>query len=155
MLKSLKRASFGGWPAYAMALLSFAAGSLITARLMRPTPVRADGNRVFELNIYHAVPGKGADLEAVWRDASKIVAKHGINILGYWVPNEDPAWKDTFIYVVEFPSREEANKQWNALHTDPVFRPYIEAAKPFIERIDKRFHVDEIYMRPTDFSEMR
>ena len=102
-----------------------------------------------------AVPGKGADLEAVWRDASRIVAKHGIKMLGYWVPNEDPAWKDTFIYVVEFPSREEANQQWNALHKDPAFRPYIEAAKPFIEKVDGRFHVDEVYMRPADLADRR
>ena len=149
----LKQSSVKGWQAVAAAVFWFVAGSLITARMMQLEPVRAGSDRVYELNIYHAVPGKGQDLEAVWRDASKVVAAHGIKILGYWVPNENPAWKDTFIYVAEFPSREEANKQWDALHADPLFRPYIEAAKPFIERVERRFHVDEIYMRPTDFSQ--
>ena len=154
MLKLLKRARCESWRATAVAaIVSFAMGSFITARLTRPSPVRADEKHVFELNIYHAEPGKGPDLEAVWRDASKIVAKHRIKILGYWVPNEDPAWKDTFVYVAEFPSREEADRQWDELHKDPVFRPYIEAAKPFIAKVDRRFHVDEIYMRPSDFSD--
>jgi len=154
-----KQISGKRWQAVAIAVLSFSAGSLVTAligaHLMRLEPVRADNNRVYELNIYHAVPGKGADLEAVWRDASKVVAAHGMKILGYWVPNEDPGWKDRFIYVVEFSSREEADKQWKALHTDPAFRPYIEAAKPFIEKVEGHFHVDEIYMRPTEFSDVR
>ena len=154
-MKPLKQWNLKRWRGFAVGALCFAAGSLVSARLTRPDLARAEGNRVYELNIYHAVPGKGPDLEAVWRNASKVVAAHGIQILGYWVPNEDPALKDTFIYVVEFPSREEANKQWAALHTDPVFRPYIEAAKPFIEKVEGRFHVDEIYMRPTDFSPSR
>lgn len=143
------------WRGFAVAACCFAAGALISAHLTRPDAVRGDGNRIYELNIYHAVPGKEEELEAVWRDASKVVATHGIKILGYWVPNEDPAWKNTFLYVVEFPSREEADKQWAALHADPVFRPYIEAAKPLIEKVERRFHVDEIYMRPTDFSPSR
>lgn len=42
----------------AIALLSFTAGSLITARLAHIDHVRADSNRVFELRIYRTVPGK-------------------------------------------------------------------------------------------------
>jgi ABC-type Fe3+-siderophore transport system permease subunit len=42
----------------AIALLSFIAGSLITARLAHIDHVRADSNRVFELRIYHTVTGQ-------------------------------------------------------------------------------------------------
>jgi hypothetical protein len=139
----------------ATALVSFAAGSLTSTRLTHSSDVRADSNRVFELMIYHAVPGKGAALESVWRDASKEMARHRLNVVGYWVPNEDPAWNDTFIYLVAHPSRDEANKNWKALHDDPVFQPYIEAAKPLIQKPDKHFKVDDVYMRPTDFSAMK
>ena len=38
--------------AFGIAVVAFAAGSFFTARLT------ADTNRVFELRIYHAVPGK-------------------------------------------------------------------------------------------------
>jgi len=137
------------------ALVSFAAGSVMVGGLMRANEVRTDSNRVFELRIYHAVPGKGPALESVFRDASKVMADHGINVIGYWVPNEDPAWKDTFIYVVTHPSRQEAKKNWDALHSDPLFRRYIEAAKPLIDKVGKVFRVDEVYMRATDFSLMQ
>jgi hypothetical protein len=71
------------------------------------------------------------------------------------VPNEDPAWRDTFVYLVAFPSRDDAKRVWDGLHADPEFRPLIEAAKPLIQKVDGRFHVDEVYMRPTDFSGVR
>jgi hypothetical protein len=67
---------------------------------------KLDSNRVFELLIYHTRPGKAPALESIFRDASKVMAGHGINMVGSWVPNEDPAWKDTFIYVVAHPSRD-------------------------------------------------
>jgi len=138
-----------------IATISFAAGAFLTAYFTRLAEVKADSNRVFELMIYHAVPGKGPALESVFRDASKIMAKHGINVVGYWVPNEDPAWSDTFVYVVAHPSRDAADKNWQALHTDPEFRPYVESAKPLIQRPDEKYKVDEVYMRPADFSAMK
>jgi hypothetical protein len=144
-----------GWIVCGAALISFAVGSLVTAHLARASNASAVSNRVFELRIYHAVPGKGPALESVFRDASKVMANHGISVIGYWVPNEDPAWKDTFIYVVAHPSREEAKRNWDALHADPAFGPYIEAAKPLIDKVGKVFRVDEVYMRPTDFSPMQ
>src|SRR5215831_15984766 len=133
-------------------LVSFAAGSIISAYLMHLSEARADGNRVFELLIYHAVPGKGAELESVFRDASKPMARHGLNVVGYWVPNDSPAWNDTFIYLVAHSSRDEAKKNWKALHDDPEFQPYVESAKPLIQKADGQYKVDEVYMRPADFS---
>ena len=70
-----------GWTIGAIALVSFAAGSLITARLAQVNQVRADSNRVFELRVYHAVPGKMPALESRFRDTtSKLLAKHGLNV---------------------------------------------------------------------------
>ena len=146
---------YKGWTACAMALFSFAAGALITAHLMHAQQVRADNNRVFELMIYHAFPGKVPELESIFRDVSKMQEKYGLNVLGYWVPTEDSAWKDTFIYVVAHPSLEEAKKNWRALHADPAFPPYRKAAEPLIQKIDEQFQVDEIYMRPSDFSALK
>jgi hypothetical protein len=149
-----KRWKLNGWIVGGVVLVSFSVGSLITARLSHANQVTPNNDRLFELRIYHAVPGKGAALESVFRNASKVMANHGINVIGYWVPNEDPAWKDAFIYIVAHPSREDAKKNWDALHADPAFRPYIEAAKPLIDKAGKAFRVDEVYMRPTDFSPM-
>jgi hypothetical protein len=137
------------------AIVCFGAGSLLTASLSRLQHVRADTNRLFELMIYHTVPGKVPALEAIFRDVSKLQAQHDLNVIGYWVPNEDPAWANTFIYVVAHPSREEAKKNWAALHADPAFFEYRKQAVPLIEKANEEYRVDEIYMRPTDFSALR
>jgi hypothetical protein len=69
------------WNVCATALVSLAAGSLMTARFAHVNRVRADGNRVFELRIYHAVPGKIPALESRFRDTtSKLMA----STIGRW-----------------------------------------------------------------------
>jgi NIPSNAP len=143
------------WFVLVGALVCFAAGSLATGWLMRAGRVRADSNRVFELMIYHTVPGKVPELENIFRDVSKMQSKYGLNVVGYWVPNEDPAWKDTFIYLIAHPSREEAEKNWHAFHADPSFPASRKVAAPLIARDGEEYRVDEVYMRPTEFSEMK
>jgi hypothetical protein len=149
------RGHFKGWTVCGAVALSFAAGSLLTACLMHPHQVKADSNRVFQLMIYHTVQGKVPALESIFRDVSKLQAKHDLDDVGYWVPNNDPAWKDTFIYVVAHPSLDEAKKNWEALHADPAFLPYRKAAEPLVEKVNDEYRVDEVYMRPTDFSATR
>jgi hypothetical protein len=141
-----------GWSVCGLALVSFAAGSLITARLTHMNQVRADSNRVFELRVYHSVPGKLPALESRFRDtASRLLAKHGLNAVGYWVPDDAPASNDTFIYVLAHPSREEAKTNWAAMFADPEFKEMMKA-----EKADKLVEkVDSTYMHPTDFSPLK
>jgi hypothetical protein len=136
----------------ASASLSFAAGSLITACLAHVSQVRADSNRVFELRVYHAVPGKLPALEARFRDtASKLLAKHGLEAVGYWVPEDNPAFENTFVYILAHSSREEAKKHWDAMRADPGFQEILKS-----EQADKTVEkVDSAFMRPTDFSPMK
>jgi hypothetical protein len=154
-LAVVNRWKFRGWIVCGTALVSFGAGSLLTARLMRPNRVRADSNRVFELMVYHTVPGKVPALESIFRDVAKLQTKHDMNVVGYWVPNDDPPWANTFIYLVAHPSREEAEKNWQGLHTDPAFPEYRKQAAEIIEKVDAGYMVDEVYMRPTDYSAMK
>jgi len=154
-LAVLNRWKFRGWIVCGTALVSFGAGSLLTARLMRPNQVRADSNRVFELMVYHTVPGKVPALESIFREVAKLQTKHDMNVVGYWVPNDDPAWANTFIYLVAHPGREEAEKNWQALHADPAFPEYRKQAAEIIEKVDGGYRVDEVYMRPTDYSAMK
>jgi NIPSNAP len=150
LLKSVRYLK--GWTVCGIALVSFAAGSLLTARLAHVNEVRADGNRVFELRIYHAVPGKVAALEARFRDtASKLLAKHVLKAVGYWVPEDAPAWDNTFVYILAHPSREEATKNWDAMRADPAFQAMAKSEQT--EKLVER--VDSTYMHPTDFSPMK
>jgi len=153
MSQSLK---LGGWRLLATALVSFACGSVIAVHLTRAEQVKADSNRVYQLMVYHTVPGKVPALESVFQDVSKLQAKHGLNVIGYWVPNDDsPAWKDTFVYLIAHPSQDDAKKNWDALHADPAFLPYRDQAVPLIKQVDGVFQVDEVFMRPTNYSEMK
>ena len=132
----------------AIGCISFVAGSLCAFRLPHAPRVRADGPRVFELNVYHAVPGKVPALEARFRDASTLLAKHNLAVVGYWVPGGDSPFADTFIYIVAASTREKMEKNWDAFHADPAFQKYVQSehAEKLIEKVDSTF------MRPTDFS---
>ena len=144
------------WKLCATAVASFACGSLFSTHLAHVKEVKADSNRVFELMVYHTEPGKVSALESVFKDVSKLQAKHGLDAIGYWVPNDDsPAWKDTFVYVIAHPSQDDAKRNWESLHADPAFLPYRNAAVPLIEKVNGTFHVDEVFMHPTDFSAMK
>lgn len=139
-----------------IALISFFAGALFHARIVHPQAVEANSGHVFELMIYHTLPGKVPALESVFQDVSKLQAKHGLKAVGYWVPNgNDPAWENTFVYLVVHPSRQAAETNWSALHSDPAFQPYFKAAAPLIQQVDGNYKVDEIYMRPTGYSGMQ
>ena len=141
-----------GWTVSVIALVSCAAGSLITARLAHLNQVRADSNRVFEHRVYHAEPCKVPALESRFRDtASKLLAKHDLKAVGYWVSEDAPAWDNTFIYILAHPSRQEAKKNWDAMRADPEFQQMAKS-----EQTDKLVEkVDLTYMHPTDFSPMK
>jgi hypothetical protein len=148
--------TYEGWKFCTTAVAAFACGSLIAAQLTHVQEVKADSKRVFELMVYHTEPGRVHALESVFKDVSKLQTKHGLNVIGYWVPNDDsPAWKDTFVYLIAHPSHDNAKKNWDALHADPVFLPYRNAAVPLIEKVNGAFHVDDIFMLPTDFAAMK
>jgi hypothetical protein len=141
-----------GWMVYVIAVVSFAMGSIITARLAHISQVKADSNRVFELRVYHAVPGKLPALESRFRDTtSKLLAKHDLQVVGYWVPEGAPAWDNTFVDILAYPSREEANKNWKAFVADPEFQEVIKSEKAN-KLVEKE---DSTYMHPTDFSPMK
>jgi len=154
-MATLNRWKFKRWTVCSVALFSFAAGSLATARLTHLNRVRADSNRVFELLIYHTRPGKVPAVESIFRDVAKLQDKHDINVVGYWVPNDDPTWANTFVYLVAYRSREEAKKNSDALHADPAFPACRDQTTPLIEKVNDEYRVDEVYMRPTDYSAMK
>jgi hypothetical protein len=149
---AMNRLKLKGWTVCGMALLSFAAGSLITARMAHVSQVRADSNRIFELRVYHAVPGKVGALESRFRDtASKLLAKHDLKAVGYWIPEDAPTSDNTFIYLLAHPSRQEAEKNWGAMRADPAFQEMVKS-----EQTDKTVEkIDSTYMHPTDFSPMK
>lgn len=137
---------------FGVVLVSLAAGSLMTARLARGDQSEAAGDRVFEFRVYHVVPGKVAALESRFRDTtSKLLAKHNLKVVGYWVPEGAPGFENTFVFLLSHASREEAAKNWDELRADPAFRKMAKSEQT--EKVVEK--VDVTYMRPSDFSPMK
>jgi hypothetical protein len=141
------------WTPCGVALVAFAAGLFTAGRISHLDEVRADSNRVFELRIYHALPGKLPAMESRFRDTtSKLLVKHDLSVIGYWTPDsKSPAWDNTFVFLLAHSSREEAEKNWREMAADPSFEEIIKSEQN--ERLlDK---ADTTYMQPTDFSAMK
>src|SRR5262245_31217921 len=68
--------------------------------------VAAEGDRVFEIHVYHVAPGKMPAMEARFRDKiSKLLARHNLNVIGYWVADEPSDY--TFVFMVAHANAEE------------------------------------------------
>jgi hypothetical protein len=140
------------WTVCGIALVCFSTGSLLTARLSQIEQVRTDSSRVFELRIYHALPGKLPVMESRFRDTtSKLLARHNLDVVGYWTGEGAPGSGGTFIFLLAHRSRQEANRNWKLMETDPEFQRVIKS-----EQAEKTLaNADVIYMKPTDFSPLK
>ena len=153
-LKRLKSniLKFPKWAVWGIATMSFACGSLFTDRLVRTERVRANSNRIFELRIYYDLPGKLSVMETRFREkTSKILAKHNLNVVGYWVTTDPSASENAFIFLLAHQSQQEAKKNWTALIQDPGFQE-LEKAEQSEKTLEKAV---VLHMRPTDFSAMK
>lgn len=111
---------------------------------------------VYELRVYHPVPGRAGALEARFRDHTiGLFAKHGMEVVGFWRSQEGGALEDAgeaLVYVLAFPDRETAERCWREFRADPVWQDVVrqsEANGPIVGRIDSTF------MEALDFSPIR
>jgi hypothetical protein len=89
---------------------------MLTPTAYSPEPV-FDFSKVHELRIYHAVPGKLADLNRRFQDNSdRILRRHGMNVLGYWT--EAFGTSNQLVWVIEFDSLAHREECWNSFRTD-------------------------------------
>jgi NIPSNAP protein len=136
--------------ACSIVLASLALGAVITNRLTQTSEARAAGDRVFELRVYHAVPGKLPVMESRFREkTSKILARHNLNVVGYWIADEAP--DNSFVFLFSHDSRDDAKKNWDAFRLDPEFQEVVKS-----EQGEKTLEkADIIWLRSTDFSPMK
>ena len=136
----------------ALAVVCFAAGSLATS-LLTPRTVAADNNRVYELRVYHTVPGRLPALVSRFKnDTRRIFDEHGMASVGYWVPQDSPAKDNTLIYILSHPNRETAAANWKAFAADPEWKKVAAASEADGKIVEK---VDSTFMTPTDFSSLK
>lgn len=100
-------------------------------------------SRVFELRTYTAAEGKLPELSARFRDhTTRIFKKHNMEVVGYWIPQDPEKSKNTFVYILAFPSREAADKAWADFQADPEWKKVAaesEANGKLVLKVDRMF----------------
>jgi hypothetical protein len=110
-------------------------------------------NRVFELRTYHAVPGKMAALHQRFREHTcRLLQKHGLTLLGFWVPLEAGESEKRLVYLVAYPSREAAERSWAAFRVDPEWQAVKEASERDGQIVER---IESVFLSPTDYSALR
>lgn len=111
-------------------------------------------NRVFELRTYTCYDGKLEALKANFRDHTiEIFKHHGIESIGYWVPQDPKKSKNTLVYILAHPSIEAAKKNWEAFFNDPEWKKVVANSEANNGNVVS--HVDSVFLDPTDFSNLK
>ena len=123
---------------------------LIAASLAVANAAHAQSTHVYELRTYTSHEGRLNDVLNRFRDHTvRIFARHGMVSIGYWVPKDQP---NTLIYVLQHPSREAADKNWDAFRKDPEWVAARDASMkngPIVEK------THSVFMDPTAFSALK
>ena len=137
--------------AYLSAVLCGAALMLAIVRLPASSP--QPSHHVYELRLYHVKEGKMDALKARFGDHTDAIFKrHNMKSIGYWSPEDAPDSQNLFVYILEHPSRQEAEKNWAAFQADPEWQKVkkeSEANGPLVD------HIDHYFMDPTSFSALK
>jgi len=118
------------------------------------SPSLARDSRCFELRTYVAAPGKFEALHARFRDhTNKLFVKHGMEIVGYWVPADaDKGATNTLVYLLAHKSRDAAKKSWAAFINDPDWKKARADSEVNGKLTDK---VESVFLTATDYSPMK
>src|SRR5256714_14938938 len=100
-------------------------------------------HHVYELRLYHVNEGKMNALKARFGDhTDSIFKRHNMKSIGYWSPEDAPSSQKLFVYILEHPSRQEAEKNWDAFQADPEWQKVkTESEKngALVDHIDRYF----------------
>ncbi|MBM7564865.1 NIPSNAP family protein [Paenibacillus sacheonensis] len=102
---------------------------------------------LYELRIYHVVPGRlQAILDRFEKDTIRIFAKHGMKVTNFWVDADES--KNELYYVLEHPDAAARERNFQAFSNDPEWldlKKRTELNGPLHEGIDI------IYMKNAPF----
>jgi len=118
-------------------------------------------DRFFEMRTYVAAPGKFDELHARFRNhTNKLFEKHGMTLIGYWVPTESPTAKDplpeetknTLVYILAYPSKEAREKSWKGFMGDPEWQAVFKETQ---KNGSLTKEVKSQFLTPTDYSPIK
>jgi NIPSNAP len=140
--------------AFASAIVMTFAAAASPQKPVAATASASSKNRVFELRTYYTHPGKLDALNKRFSDHTcRIFQKHGIELVGFWTPQDEKDGKaDKLVYVLAFPSRDAAKASWKAFGEDPEWKSAkaeSEKAGPIVKK------VESVFLDPTDYSPIK
>jgi len=116
-------------------------------------PAGKKDTRVFEMRTYYAAPGKMTALHARFRDHTcKLFEKHGMTIIGFWVPTKPEDAEQKMVYILAFPSKDAADKAWKDFQNDPDWKKAKAESEKDGTLVTK---VDRVFLNPTDYSPIK
>ncbi len=106
---------------------------------------------IHELRIYEVVPGRMPALHQRFANiTTKMFAKHGIKVVGYW--EAVVGTSNQLIYLIEWESLAHRERVWDAFVTDPEWvaaRAKTEENGPIVARVVNTL------LRPTSYSPLK
>ena len=110
-------------------------------------------SHVYELRLYHVNEGKmNALRDRFGNHTDAIFKRHNMKSIGYWLPEDPPSSQNLFVYILEHPSRAEAEKNWAAFQADPEWKKVKADSEANGALVD---HIDHYFMDPTSFSALQ
>lgn len=129
--------------------------SLLAVMTLTTPSIAAEGQttRLFEMRTYITHDGRLDALNARFRDhTNKLFVKHGIQLVGYWVPTNEPDSKNTLVYILAYPNMEAREASWKAFVADDEWKKAkaaSEADGPIVKKVISQF------LTPTDYSPIK
>jgi NIPSNAP len=138
-------------PSYVLGLFS---GAMVMLGFITVQGSKAEPpTHVYELRLYHVNEGKMDALIARFGNhTDAIFRRYNMKSIGYWLPEDAPSSRNLFVYILEHPSRKEAEKNWAAFQADPEWQKVkaeSEANGPLVD------HIDRYFMDPTTYSALK
>lgn len=107
---------------------------------------------LYELRIYHCVPGRLADVNKRFATiTTKIWEKHGIRPVGFWTVMIGDSNQDLY-YMLQWESLAEREQKWSAFASDPEWlkaRAETEKNGQIVASFSNQI------LSPTDYSPMK
>jgi hypothetical protein len=107
---------------------------------------------MYELRIYHCMPGRLPDLNKRFETITlKIWEKHGIRQVGFWTVLVGDSNLDLY-YILEWKDMAERERLWNTFMADPEWqekRAETEKNGPIVAKITN------LFLSPTQYSRIK
>jgi hypothetical protein len=134
-------------------VLSFLCGAAVMLGFSTLRGANAEApHHVYELRLYHVNEGKMDALKARFGDHTDSTFKrHNMKSIGYWLHEDAPSSQNLFIYILEHPNRQEAEKNCRIGGARATGGPY----RPVFHGPDQLFSSELVASKLRKFSRAR